>query len=78
MTEDTDSGSETDDSELSYELQKGSKILKEIMKQAYKSITWPFRYAVDPDAPGCEEYYTIVEKPMWLKKSERLKYFLLL
>ncbi|ELU05585.1 hypothetical protein CAPTEDRAFT_222182 [Capitella teleta] len=68
VTGDTDSGSEADDSELNYDLQKGSGILKEIMKQAHKSITWPFRNAVDENAPGCQDYYKIVEKPIWLRK----------
>ena len=69
--EDTESESDDDDEgSVSYELQKGSRILKEIMREANKSITWPFKNAVDSDASGCNEYYQVVEKPIWLKKSE--------
>ena len=70
QAEDTDSESEDDEDSLSYELQKGSRILREIMREANKSITWPFKNAVDPEAPGCSEYYQVVEKPIWLKKSK--------
>ncbi len=55
---------------LSYELEQGSRILREIMSEANKSVNWPFMEAVDADKMGLYDYYDRIKKPMWLKKSE--------
>ena len=55
---------------LSYELEQGNRILKEIMSEANKSVNWAFMEAVDAEKMGLYDYYERIKKPMWLKKSE--------
>ena len=55
---------------LSYELEQGNRILKEIMSEANKSVNWAFMEAVDTEKMGLYDYYDRIKKPMWLKKSE--------
>lgn len=70
--EETCSSKDEDENEepLSYELQQGYKILREIMGNNNRSFTWPFVNPVDSTAEGCADYYEKVKKPMWLMKSK--------
>ncbi len=70
-----DSDSDTAKEPLSYELTQGYRILKQIMTEGNKSLTWPFMDAVDPNAEGCTEYYEIIKQPVWLKKGIKLLTF---
>lgn len=55
---------------LSYELQQGRRILKEIMSESQKSVNWPFMDPVDVEKDGLWDYNERIQHPMWLKKSE--------
>lgn len=66
----TDEGEDENEEPLSYELQQGYKILREIMGNNNRSFTWPFVNPVDAAAEGCADYYRKVKKPMWLMKSK--------
>lgn len=72
VADDVDDGSSSkeDEKPLSYDLQQGFKILREIMGSNNKSITWAFIHAVDRNAIGCHDYYERIKNPMWLMKSE--------
>lgn len=71
MADDSDDGSSKEDEKpLTYDLQQGFKILREIMGSNNKSITWAFIHAVDRNAIGCHDYYEKIKNPMWLMKSE--------
>lgn len=71
MADDGEDGSSKEDEKpLSYDLQQGFKILREIMGSNNKSITWAFIHAVDRNAIGCHDYYEKIKNPMWLMKSE--------
>ncbi len=59
---------------LSYELQQGFRILKELMSETNKSLNWPFMEPVDTEQLGLWDYYERVSRPMWLKKS-KYKFF---
>ena len=62
--------SEHEKAPLSYELEQGNRILREIMSEANKSVNWAFMEAVDADKMGLYDYYERIKKPMWLKKSK--------
>lgn len=66
----TDEGDYENEEPMSYELQQGYKILREIMGNNNRSFTWPFVNPVDAAAEGCSDYYKKVNKPMWLMKSK--------
>ena len=67
-----DNGKDVDSEKrpLSYELEQGNRILKEIMSEANKSVNWAFTEAVDAEKMGLYDYYDRIKKPMWLRKSE--------
>jgi hypothetical protein len=60
---------------MSYELQQGYRILRELMTDSNKSFVGPFLNAVDTTAVGCADYYERIKRPMWMKRS---KYFVCL
>lgn len=59
-----------EESPLSYELQQGYRILRELMTDSIKSVNWPFMYRVDDSYPETHDYYERVQKPMWLMRSK--------
>lgn len=60
---------------LSYELQQGFRILREIMSDGNKSLNWPFMEPVDSEGMGLQDYASRIKEPMWLKKSKALLEF---
>ena len=54
---------------LSYELQQGLRILKELMSDSNKSVNWHFLDPVDDSHPETADYYEKIKKPIWLGKS---------
>jgi len=56
-------------SSMSYELQQGYRILRELMTDSNKSFVGPFLNPVDSTAAGCSDYYERIKRPMWMKKS---------
>jgi hypothetical protein len=55
---------------MSYELQQGYRILRELMTDSNKSFVGPFLNAVDASAVGCADYYERIKRPMWMKRSK--------
>lgn len=53
----------------SQELQQGFRILNEILSDSNKHLNWPFIEPVDSTQDGCQDYYEMIETPMWLSKS---------
>ena len=54
---------------LSYELQQGLRILRELMSDSNKSVNWHFLHPVDDSHPETADYYEKIKKPIWLGKS---------
>ena len=54
----------------SQELHQGFRILNEILSDSNKHLNWPFIEPVDSTQDGCQDYYELIETPMWLSKSE--------
>lgn len=54
---------------LSYELQQGLRILKELMSDSNKSVNLHFLGPVDDSHPETADYYDKIKKPIWLGKS---------
>lgn len=54
---------------LSYELQQGLRILKELMSDSNKSVNLHFLGPVDDGHPETADYYEKIKKPIWLGKS---------
>ncbi|XP_071100239.1 uncharacterized bromodomain-containing protein 10-like [Haliotis cracherodii] len=61
---------EEDMEPLSFELQQGFRILRELMADANKSVTWHFLESVDASFPETHDYYDRIKSPMWLKKMD--------
>ncbi|XP_041367368.1 uncharacterized protein KIAA2026-like [Gigantopelta aegis] len=55
---------------MSYELQQGERILRELMSDTNKHFNWPFIDAVDASIPELSDYYERVKSPMWLRKMQ--------
>ena len=54
---------------LSYELEQGYRILREIMTDSNKSVNWAFMDPVNIEESGLEDYYERIKNPIWLKKG---------
>ncbi|XP_067654927.1 uncharacterized bromodomain-containing protein 10-like [Haliotis asinina] len=61
---------EEDMEPLSFELQQGFRILRELMADANKSVNWHFLDSVDDSFPETHDYYDRIKSPMWLKKMD--------
>lgn len=55
---------------LSYELQQGLRILKELMSDSKKSVNWLFMEPVDDSHPETADYYDKIKKPIWFGKMK--------
>ncbi|XP_064634426.1 uncharacterized protein LOC135492146 isoform X2 [Lineus longissimus] len=55
---------------MSYELQQGYRILRELLSDANKSLNFPFIEEVDVEKLGLWDYYEKIEQPMCLKKMK--------
>ncbi|XP_052065701.1 uncharacterized protein KIAA2026-like [Mytilus californianus] len=55
---------------LSYELQQGLRILKELMSDSNKSVNWHFLEPVDDSHPETADYYGKIKKPIWFGKMK--------
>jgi len=58
---------------LSYELQQGYRILRELTSDSNKSFVRPFVNPIDPSSPDYAEYHRRVKRPIWLKQSKLMK-----
>lgn len=58
---------------LSYELQQGYRILRELTSDSNKSFVGPFLNPIDPSSPDYAEYHKRVKRPVWLKQSKLMK-----
>ena len=55
-------------SHLSEELQKGMRILLDILSSLHNNTTAPFMEEVDAARDGAPDYYKVIDKPMWITK----------
>jgi len=63
---------------LSYELQQGYRILRELTTDSNKSFVSPFVNPLDPSSPDYAEYHRRVRHPVWLSQSKQQKQKMLL
>ncbi|CAH1242827.1 BRD2 [Branchiostoma lanceolatum] len=52
----------------SHELQQGYRVLREIMVDHHKNISWPFLDPVDVEGENLWDYHDRIKQPMWLRK----------
>ncbi|XP_035699448.1 uncharacterized protein LOC118432052 isoform X1 [Branchiostoma floridae] len=52
----------------SHELQQGYRILREIMVDHRKNISWPFLDPVDVEGENLWDYHDRIKQPMWLRR----------
>jgi len=58
---------------LSYELQQGYRILRELTCDSNKSFVGPFLNPVDSSSPDYVDYHKRIKRPVWLKQSKLLE-----
>jgi hypothetical protein len=54
---------------MTYELQQGYRIFRQLLVDSNKSFVGPFLHPVDATALGCSDYYQRIKQPICLKQS---------
>ena len=62
-----------DPSKLSYEVQQGYRIFREMLSDPYRTITYPFLEPVDAEGMGLWDYHERIKEPMCFTTSEYRK-----